>query len=458
MLMNDLIATTLAAARPAGPARVSASACTGLRPPKTARRSRARTGAAALALVSATACGGSAATDAPADDGRNVRDAGLVADGGARTDAGDPDPGATPWTIAVADAQQVLDVYPELWPVGEISRSAFEAMTPFNSGHWKITEDRWARVHVAAAGKDMLRFHDPKLELPENSDWNPWNRRAIPEVDWGDSTITAVAGATPGRYGFTDLEVFFPRHEYTGSDLEEGWNPGFHGKFADGWSPGSVGATGNNPQPEDDRWEAVFTTYGIKTLQDSDNYSLTAKGDFGDWESGRSEVDRTGVYNPLLDIDNPAHYQNYFFLGLGFYAHDTRQTYNYENMMYFLWPGTNYRVVFTVDTRYQLRWFIKLNDADAAPFDGEVYVEMRIMTAKDPLPPGIELGKWFTVRHLTDVDFRGAGTLPVIENGFGHFWGGGYGSSFGHNEYHPEPRPPYYARNLYYGYKRNFVK
>ena len=74
------------------------------------------------------------------------------------------------------------------------------------------------------------------------------------------------------------------------------------------------------------------------------------------------------------------------------------------------------------------------------------------------LPSGINLNEWFEVKHLTDVDWRGNGGAPWLDNGIGFFAGGGNGSSYGDNQYHPTPKPPYYDRNFYIGYKKNWVK
>ena len=358
---------------------------------------------------------------------------------------------STVWDAQLVGAQKILDIYPELWPQGAISQSAFQAATPFNSGHWKVTTQRFWRDNIPALGRDFIRFRDPKLD--EGSSKDPWQRRVAPEVDWGAVDLVNAVGATPGKRAFTNVELYFPQHNYVGSGVE-GWNPGFTIKFIDGWNLGSVGSTGNNPQTADGVCEVVFTSYGIKTLQNN-SYDLNSKGDFGSWETGVTTIDTTGVYNPVLDINNFAHYSNYWFLGWGVYAHDTRQNYQYQNMLYPVWPGTNKRILFTVNTLYELRWMVTLNDPGVR--NGKFYAEMRIKYSPNSLPPGIVLNEWFVIRSLTDVDWIGNSTNKWTDTGFGFFAGGGNGSSFGDNVYHPTPKPPYYDRNFYIGQKQNWV-
>lgn len=377
------------------------------------------------------------------------------------------------WEQEVSGADLILDIYPQLWNSGAISQSQFEAQTPFNSGHWKITGQRFWRDTVNTyfpngPAKDMIRFRDPKLD--EGGSTNPWFRRIGPEIDWGNKKLAPeVLGSTPspGEWAFTSGGLYFPQASYVGSGVE-GWNPGFTIKFFDGWDLGGVGSTGNNPQTATNVCEIVFTNYGIKTLQNN-GYNLNSKGDFGSWETGQTTIDSSGTYNPIIDINNPAHYQNYFFLGWGIYAHDTRQSYNYQNMLYPTWPGTNHRILFRTGVEYEIRWAAKL-ETQTSPYDGQFFAEMRIRhvdsnvsisgtgTGAASIPGGIQIDEWFTIKELTDVDWRGNGGSPWLDNGFGFFAGGGGGDSYGDNQYHPSPRPPYYDRNYYISYKKNWVK
>lgn len=360
----------------------------------------------------------------------------------------------------VASATEVLSIMATDWPVGDISKAAFEAATPFNSGHWKYTNDRFARKTYASISKDLLQFKDPKLVGTKDSTWNPWNRRVAPEIDWGAKYIVSDAGVTPGNYGFTWLELYFPEHTFTGIDNDEGFAASHTIKFLDGWNPGDVGSTGNNPQVLDDSWEAVFTLYWLISLQNN-GYSLNSKGDFGIWQDGASTIDVSGVFNPVIDLNDDIQMQKNFFLGVAFYAHDVRQTYNYQNMCYFLWPGTNHRIIVPVDAHIEFRYFIKLNTPSASgPYDGQFYAEMKIHSWPRALPPGINLNTWFAVRNLTDVDYRGTGTSPVLDNGNGFFSGGGLGDAFMDNDdiYDTVPGyPPRYARNFGYQ-KKNLAK
>ena len=384
-----------------------------------------------------------------------------------------PTPSGSLWETEASDANLVLDIYPQLWGTGAISQNDFQSQTPFNSGHWKITNQRFWRetvnsVFPAGPAKDMIRFRDPKLDEGDNT--NPWFRRIGPEIDWGaKQLVPTVLGSTPspGIWAFTSIGLYFPVHAYTSSGVQ-GWNPGFTIKHLDGWDLGGVGSTGNNPQTSPDVCEIVGTTYGLKTLQNN-SYTLTTKGDFGSWETGQTTIDASGTYNPVIDINNFDHYSNYFFLGWGLYAHDTRQTYNYQNMLYQTWPGTNKRILMRTGVEYEMRWMARL-ETQSSPYNGEFYSEMRIRhidanvslsgtgLGAASLPPGIVMDEWFETKRLTDVDFRGNGNSVWLDNGFGFFAGGGNGDSFGSNQYHPSPKPPYYDRNYYIAYKRNWVK
>ncbi len=368
------------------------------------------------------------------------------------------------WDAEVASAAQVFRMEADMFPEGNISKSQYEsepdADIPHNSGHWKITTDRFARKTIPALGKALIQMKDPALTGTKGSTWNPWNRRLAPEINWGADNLVPYQGATPGNYGFTWLELYFPEHSFTGVDDEEGWATSHTIKFLDGWNLGDVGATGQNPQVANDSWEMVFTLYWLLTLQ-SNNYSLSTKGDFGRWQDGVSTIDTSGLYNPVINLNDKIQMQKEFFLGPAFYAHDTRQTYNYQNMMYLLWPGTNYRIIFPVNAHFELRYFLKLNTpSSSGPYDGRVYFEMKINSWPRALPPVISLNTWFTVRNLVDVDFRGSGTSPVLDTGNGFFAGGGLGDAFMDDDtiYSPTPGyPPRYARNLFYQ-KRNWAK
>lgn len=360
----------------------------------------------------------------------------------------------------VAGATEVLSITADLWPAGNISKSAFEAATPFNSGHWKYTTDRFAKKLFSAISKSLVQLKTPKLVGTKDSTWNPWNRRVAPEIDWGAKYLVSEAGVTGAQYGFTWVELYFPEHFFTGVDDDEGWASNHTIKFLDGWNPGDVGSTGNNPQVMDDSWEAVFTFYWLLTLQNN-SYSLNSKGDFGIWQDGQSTIDTSGVYNPVIDLNDDIQMQQEFFLGVAFYAHDVRQTYNYQNMCYFLWPGTNYRIIFPVEAHFELRWFVKPNTpSTSGPYDGRFYAEMKIISWPRTLPPGINLNEWFEVRNLTDVDYRGNGSSPVLDNGCGQFDGGGLGDEFmdDDNIYAVTPGfPPRFARNFGFQ-KKNWAK
>lgn len=366
----------------------------------------------------------------------------------------------TTWDTEIAGATQVFRIEADMFPEGNITKAQYEAAPdvdiPHNSGHWKITNDRFARKTIPAIGKALIQMKDPKLTGTKDSNWNPWNRRVNPEINWGASysdNLVPYQGVTPGLYGFTHLELYFPEHSFTGVDDEEGWATSHTIKFLDGWNNGGVGATGQNPQVANDSWEMVFTLYWLLSLQNN-GYALNSKGDFGIWQDGASIIDVSGVYNPIIDLNNKIQMQREFFLGWAFYAHDVRQTYNYQNMMYLLWPGTNYRIIFPVNAHFELRAFLKLNTpASSGPYDGRVHVEMKINSWPRALPPGITTGTWFTVRNLTDVDFRGSGTSPVADSGNAFFAGGGLGDAFMDDDaiYSPVPGfPPRYARNLFY--------
>ena len=360
-------------------------------------------------------------------------------------------PTASLWEQQAAVASTILDVNTSLWPVGDITKAQFEAQTPFNSGHWKYTDDRFAHKVFPNINKGLIQFKDPKLIGNKDSTWNPWNRRCAPENNWGANKLVPLAGVTPGDYGLTWLELYFPEHFFTGVDNDEGFASSHTIKFLDGWNPGDVGSTGNNPQALDDSWEAVFTFYWLLSLQNN-GYSLNSKGDFGSWQTGPSTIDTSGVFNPVIDLGNATQMQKNFFLGVAFYAHDVRQTYQYQNMCYFLWPGTNHRIIFPVEAHFELRYYIKLNTpAASGPYDGEFYCEMLIHDWPRALPPGINLNEWFTVRHITDIDYRGTGTTGVMDNGCAFFSGGGLGDAFMDDDdiYDIIPGyPPRYARNF----------
>ncbi len=342
----------------------------------------------------------------------------------------------------VATSQPVLNIYPELWPQGTITQSMFNAQTPFDSGHWKSTPpERFSRAFQPAVGKDMIFFQDHDF-LTHGTN-NPWLVRVIPEIAWGATKLVPGVGATPGEWALSEFELYFPRHEYTGTN-QEGWNPGFTIKWVDGWDLGGVGATGQNPQTQNDVCEIVFTSYGIKTLQNN-SYDLNSKGDFGKWQTGQTTIDVSGTRHPVLDINNFEHYSNYFMLGWGIYAKDPRQDYPFQNMLYPTYEGTNHRVIFKTEQLINIRTAAKLNSSGQR--DGEFYCDI-----------SLDGGPRWVGRHLTDVDWRGTGVAKWLDNGLGFFPGGGNGSVFGTNQYHPFPRPPYYSRRFCIGYKRNFIR
>lgn len=390
-----------------------------------------------------------------------------------------PTGGQTYWQQQVVGATQVMNLYPDLWADGAISKANFFSNSPFDSGHFKITDQRYWNDYVPEMGRRFIRVHDPKIENGQNVD--PWHRRVHPAIDWGAKNLVTEAnvGFMP-RYGFSEFAWYAKPHQFVGSGIE-GWSPGQTNKHIDGWSHGGVGATGQNPQSADGVFEGVLNSYGIAIYQNGDK----VKGDVGYWEAiPGASPDGNGHYwttpdydgsagaaygHGPLDYNNETHRLNKWVWGYGLYAHDPRIVnsslgigFKYETLIHPLYPNTNRRIHFEVGNYYQHRCFWKLNTPGQQ--DGEFYWEININ----------ETG-WFTARHITTLDMMGnynPATEGLLDNGFTLFSGGGYGDSFGHHSnYYPSALgyynkngqgfggASYYCdRNYYIEYKRNWVK
>ncbi len=350
----------------------------------------------------------------------------------------------------VTGADLWLRVEPSMFPSGNFSNDTFIANTVFDTERKFITStERWwhEEVTTPVGTQDALRFRDPSLDTGSNT--NPWFRRWHPQNSWGNATLISTVPASASKVyseAFMELKLYYPTHSFQKAGYQ-GWSPGKHAKHWGGVSLGGVGATGGNPQT-DGAFEAVFTTYGMRTFINGYN----AKGDFPTVAavSGASGAfatvpDISGVYGPVADFAGSASYLNRWANGIGIYAHDSRLQFNFEEMIFPCYSGTNVRVTFETGHQYEHRIWIKLNTPNQN--NGELQWWLKIDNAD-----------FFLARHLNDVDWRGNSSEGFKDDGF-IFFAGGFGSgwSWGDNDgYHPSG--PKLNRQMYIIRKRTWFR
>lgn len=332
----------------------------------------------------------------------------------------------------VTGAELWLTVQPSMFPSGNFTNDQFVSATPFTTERKFITStDRWWHEEVSTpiGTIDALRFRDP--DITSGSNTNPWFRRWHPQFDWGNQNlIEQVAGSSSAVYdeAFMELKLYYPTHSFQKNQFA-GWSPGKHTKHWGGVNLGGVGATGGNPQT-DGVFEGVFTNYGMKILDNGNN----AKGDFpgatanvaGASGTFVTVPDISGTMGPIASPSNSQSYLNRWFNGIGIYAHDARLQFDFEEMIYPCYEGTNIRYTFEVGHVYEHRIYFKLNTPGG--FDGELQWWLKVDDAD-----------FFLARHLNDVDWRGNSSEGFKDDGFIFFAGGwGSGWSWGDNDgYHP---------------------
>lgn len=349
----------------------------------------------------------------------------------------------------VTGAELWLTVEPSMFPSGAFTSNTFRDNTIFTSIRSFITDDRWWHEEVETPYQtyDAIRFRDMKIEGGQNT--NPWFRRMHPQFNWGnENMIDQVAGSSSAVYdqAFMELKLYYPTHSFTDGDFA-GWSPGKHHKHWAGVNLGGVGNTGGNPQ-SDGVLECVFTSYGMRTLSNGFN----AKGDFPGSTGGQPGAsgtfdtvpDISGVFGGAAVANDSVSYLNRWHNGIGIYAHDSRLSFNFEEMIYPCFSASNVRYTFEAGNLYEHRIWVKLNTPDEN--DGELQWWMRVND-----------GEWFLTRHLNDVDWRGNSSEGFKDDGFIFFAGGfGGGWSWGDSSYHPSG--PKLDRQMYIIRKRTWLK
>lgn len=341
----------------------------------------------------------------------------------------------------VTGSEVWLRVQPSMFPSGNFTNDQFVSNTLFTTERKFITStDRWWHEEVTTpiGTVDALRFRDPSLDSGSNT--NPWFRRWHPQFNWGESNmLDMVPGSSSAVYdqAFMQLKLYYPTASFQKKGFQ-GWSPGKHIKHWGGVDLGGVGATGGNPQT-DGVFEGVFTSYGMRTLENGFN----AKGDFpgatqrvaGSSGTFDTVPDISGVYGPSALASNSESYLNLWHNGIGIYAHDNRLSFNFEEMIYPCYEGTNVRYTFQVGHVYEHRIWFKMNTP--GEYDGELQWWMKV-----------DNGDFFLARHLNDIDWRGNSSEGFKGDGFIFFCGGfGGGWSWGDSNYHPAG--PKLDRQLY---------
>lgn len=355
-------------------------------------------------------------------------------------DTDDPPQTGDVWTDTITGATQVFQVDPTDWPVGDISSNDFINNFPnLNQHKTFIASPRIART-TAPNGLEALRFWDPVCRPGENR--NPYYRRTtfynngLDDDNFSDAGLAAGADEIGIQFGM----YFRGPHIFSGTDDDKNyWAMGKHSKWIFGVSGDNGFAnTGGNVQP-DGEFEVVWTHYSALISNED------AKGDFPHATISNTDFDYSGTYGPAYNKNDPNYVQNYGHMGLGVYSADPRHSYNYEEQIWPVYPGTNIRRPYTVGVYYEWRVVVKLDDSGQN--NGEIYWWWREDGGAWELVA--QVNNW-RARGNTNIKIRRIGPLGMFNGGWGWGW------SWGDTDEYPFTKStaggPQYDRGYYVTY------
>ena len=325
------------------------------------------------------------------------------------------------WTDTVTGSTQVFDIDPTDFPAGDISSSSFLSYFPNLNQHKTFISDPRITRKTAPNGLPALRFWDPVCRDGENR--NPYYRRLSFYNDGLDSDNFADAGLPNGADEVAiEFGLYMAPHTFTGTDADKDmWTMGKHSKWLFGVSGDNGFAnTGGNVQP-DGEFEVVWTHYSALISNED------AKGDFPHATISNTDFDYAGAYAGRAYSKSDRDYvEKWGHPGLGIYSADPRHSYNYEEQIWPVFPGTNIRRPYTVGVYYEWRVVVKLDDQGQD--NGEIHWWWRE-----------DGGTWQKAATVTGWRARGTSNVKIRRIGpLGMFNGGwGWGWSHGDTDEYP---------------------